>query len=149
MVNKILSIIKDTVSEVVNNNSSVPEDKKKETVKTAVHAVGEGISENFTKDNMPALSNLLKNSGSALTSNPMVSNIINRVVSALQEKVGLSHGVAGGLAAGIVPTVVRAIAGKVNDPNEKGFDLDSLVSSFAGLKDEKHGIAKLVSNIFS
>lgn len=131
MLDSILNLVKDTVAHTVNNNGSVPEDKKSQTVETTTHAVANGLKENFTLGNMSNLINLFKGQSSA-SSNPITNNIASTVTSELIQKVGLSQSVANMISTTVVPLVMNLISGKVNDPNEKGFNLESLIETFSG-----------------
>ena len=138
MLDSILNLVKDTVANTVNSNGSVPEDKKSQTVETTTHAVANGLKENFTLGNMSNLINLFS-SGSSAGSNPITNNIASTVTSALIQKVGLSQSVANMISTTVVPLVMKVISGKVNDPNEKGFNVESLIETFSGGGDNKGG----------
>jgi len=130
MSDKIFDLIKTNVLEAISNNAAVPSDKKQETVSVTTDALIGGMKDNFSLDNIPALTSLFGGK-SSVESNPIVSNITNTVVGSLVEKVGLPKALAGTIASTVVPMVVKAISSKVSG-SEKGFDVESLVKSFSG-----------------
>lgn len=131
MLDNILNIVKSTVSNVVSGSEEVPQEKKYQTVETATSAVADGLKRNFNVGNTSNLINLFVGNN-ASSSNPIMGNIQNSVVSELVKKVGLPQSAANMVSAKIVPMIMSAISGKVNDPNEKGFDIQSLVRTFSG-----------------
>ncbi len=132
MLDNILGMVKNTVGNMISNNNAVPEDKKGQTIDTATQAIGDGLKQNLNMNNLSSLTNLFKGGGQASGSNPIVSSITNNVVNALMQKVGLPQSTSNSLASGIVPAVMSMLSGKAKDPNEKGFDLQSLISTFSG-----------------
>jgi len=133
MLDNVLGLIKNTASNYISSNSAIPEDKKEATVNTTAHAIGEGLQQNLSLSNLSGLTSLFSNNNAGVSnSNPIVNSITNNVVSSLVQKVGLPQGIANTVASSVVPIVMKAISGKVNDPNEKGFNLESLVQSFTG-----------------
>lgn len=135
-----MNLVKGYATEAVSQNTNVPSEKKDLAVDTAVSALGSGI-----KDNLPSLMGLFGgNSGS----NSILTSLQNTVSNALVSKVGLNSGVSNAIASMLVPMVIKAISGKVNDPNETGFNLDSIVNAFSGGdKNKKGGILDALSNL--
>ncbi|MCD7901713.1 MAG: hypothetical protein LUH22_18215 [Bacteroides sp.] len=109
----------------------MPEEKKAETVNTVTNAVTDGLKNNFTMDNILNIKNLFKKE-TPVENNPITNNIQGTVTSSLMEKIGLSPQVAALLSSTVVPLVLKSLSGKVNDPNEKGFNIESLIGMFSG-----------------
>lgn len=147
MLDSILNLVKDTVANTVNSNGGIPEDKKSQTVETATHAVTNGLKDNFTLGNMSNLINLFKG-GNSTNSNPITNNIVSSVASELIQKVGLSQSVANMISTTVVPLVMKVISGKVNDPNEKGINIESLIETFSGGDSKGGGILSSLGKLF-
>ncbi len=136
MLDNILGLIKNTVSSGILNNSIVPDSKKEQAVETTTQAMANGLKQNLNLGNIGNLMSLFgKGNNTAATTNPITNNLQNTVASSLVKEVGLSQTIATAIAATVVPMVMKAISGKVEDPNEKGFNLESLVHSFTGHSD--------------
>jgi len=133
MLDSVLNIVKEQAMKAISNNSEVPAEKREETIQTATHAVADGLQQNLNLGNMSNIASLF-GSGSGLASNPIVNNIEGTVVNALVQKVGLSQGIASTVATTVINAVVNALSHKVNDPNDKGFNLESIVGAFTGGK---------------
>lgn len=133
MLDNILNIVKDKASDAIFSNSAVPQDKKQQTVETTTRALADGLKQNLHIGNLSQLSGLF-GGGNASSANPLMNNIQTTVANELTQKVGLSPVIATTIAATVVSAVMKAISGKVNDPNDKGFNLESLVNTFTGGK---------------
>lgn len=146
MLDSIMNLVKDNVMNAVGKESTVPAEKKEQTVATTTEALTNGLKQNFTINNLPNVLNLLK-PGSTSQSNPITGNIQNTVANALVNQVGLSQSVAGIVASTVVPMVMKAISGKMNDPNDKGFNVESLVNSLGGGTTESGSQASIMGTI--
>jgi hypothetical protein len=69
---------------------------------------------------------------SAITSNPMVSQIISNIAGNFASKFGVSPQVAQSIAAGLIPQVMNQFVKKTNDPNDNDFDLQDMMRGFSG-----------------
>ena len=148
MLENVLNLINGPVKELISNNQSIPEEKKTQAVNVTTHAVAEGLGKYLTADNMSKLAGLF-NGGTVTTgSNSIVQSVESAVASALTQKVGLSGGIATAIATTVVPAVMNIISGKINDPNEKGFNLESLIHTFTTGSNDKGGILGTLGKLF-
>jgi len=131
MLDSILNIVKDKAMDVISNNAGVPEEKKQDAVQTTTHALADGLKQNLNLNNLSALSGLF-GGGDSASANPIVNNIQSTVVNELTSKVGLSQGIATTIASTVISAVMSVLSKKVSDPNEKGFNLESIVGAFTG-----------------
>lgn len=130
MIENILKLVKSTVASSMADNANIPQAQQQKAVETTTTALTDGLKQNFTLDNMGNLMSLFGNK-SASQSNPIVKSLQSTVSGALVSKVGLSKSIANTISTTVVPMVVNAISSKVNDPNDKSFDIESLVGAFA------------------
>lgn len=131
MLDNILNLVKDTVSKELTTSDMVPQEKQQQAVETTTHALADGLKDNLNIGNLANIMNLFKGN-QPVNNNPIVGNLQNNVISSLIQKVGLPQNTANMIATAIVPIVMKAISGKVQDPNEKGFDVQSLIQAFGG-----------------
>lgn len=146
MLDNILNLIKDTVTQSIGKNKDVPEEKKVQAVNVTTQALTSGLKENLHLGNLSHLTSLFKE-GSSVEKNPVTHNIMGTVSSSLIGKIGLSPTIAGLIANSVVPLVMKVISGKVNDKNEKGFNVESLIQTFTGKS--KEGIMGKIGKLFS
>lgn len=107
--------------------------KKQQAVEETTKTVADGLKQNITPGNISGLKSLFTGGGaSSITGNPIVQNIEKMVINTLIQKVGLSPNISNSVASSIVSAVAGNLSNKVQDPNEKGFDLQSLIGAFTG-----------------
>lgn len=133
MLDNILNLVKDQVAGVIDKDNQIPADKKASAIDATTSSLLEGFTSNFTQGNLSSLSGLFGGGGSQGTSD-LVETLKNSVVSILSEKVGLSKEIANSIASSVVPGVMGLLSDKVNDTNEPGFTLESIVSAFSDKK---------------
>lgn len=135
MLDNILGLVKDQVLPVINGNADIPEDKKEAVVETTTSTIFDSLKDQLIPDNLTEVMNLFGggNSGaSSFGSNVMVQGIQSAVSSALTQKIGLNSGIANTIATTVVPLVMNLFSDKVNDSNEPGFNVQSLIEAISG-----------------
>ena len=146
MADNLLNLIKETVMHSIGQNKDILEDKKAQTVDVTTEALASGLKENLHVGNLSHLTDLFK-AGSSVKKNPVTTNMVGTVSSSLMQKIGLSSPVAALIANSVVPAVMKVISGKVNDPKEKGINVESLIQSFAGKAED--GLLGKIGKLFS
>jgi len=132
MLESIIDMVKKEVSDVVLGQSDVPADKRDQVVETTTSALVNNMKDHFIPDNLSDLTKLFTggSSGTSTTGSSMASSLQSSVVSALSEKLGLNSSTANTIAAAVIPAVMSLFTKKVNDSNEPGFNIGSLIQSF-------------------
>ncbi len=125
MLNNILETVKEIATNTVNNNTDVPADKKNLVVNTATDSIASGLM-----DNIGDLAGLFAGKGG---NNAIMGTIQKTVVNALMQKAGLNSGIATNLVSTLLPAVISALSGKI-DNKEGGFSLESVLGALGGDK---------------
>lgn len=123
MLDEILNVVKDVVSDAVKGNAEIPDDKKSKTIETATDAMLNGFTNNAS-----GLAGLFSGKGE---NSDVVDSIQKTVVDTLTEKVGLSSGVAKGLIASVLPIVISAVTSKLGSGDKDGLDIGSIIDAFS------------------
>lgn len=135
MLEQILSLVQENAKDAVVSNPSVPNDLNGDVINTLMGSLVGGFQQEAQAGNIGGLVSLFANqnaTANSLTSNPIVSGIVQQTIGALVEKFGLNSNTAGGIVSAVIPTVISAVIGKVNDPNDTNFDLGTLAGSLLG-----------------
>lgn len=130
MLDSIISLVKNYTQEAIANNASVPDEKKGAAVEAATTAIAQGFEQHLTPSNLSSVTDLF--SGNSGGGNAIATSLQSMVSNALTSKVGLSSGIASGIAGSLIPVIVNALSKKVNDPNEKGFNIESMIGAVSG-----------------
>lgn len=132
MLEKIMDLVKGQVMDTVNGMSGIPEEKKTQTVETTATSLLSGLKQYATADNLSSLASLFGGGKSMGGSSAMTGGLEKTVVSALTSKVGLNASVAQTIASTVIPAVMSLFKKKVNDDNEPGFNLETLLGTLTG-----------------
>ena len=148
MLDNILGLVKQEVSDAVVNNADVPEDKKDEAVHATTSAIMNELKNSLTPENLSSLLGMFGNRpASAGTGSNVVNNVQNSVVSALADKVGINKGTAINIAAAVIPAIMSIFSKKVNDPGEPSFNINSIIGAFTGNSND--GIIGAIGKLFA
>lgn len=134
MLEQLLDVIKQNAGEAIINNSAIPNDKNNAVIHEIGSSLAKGLSQAVASGNLQDIAGLLKNGSnvSALASNPLVNNIISGVVKQVSEKFNLPASTVQSIATSLIPTVLSQFSKKVNDPNDKSIDLNSVITALGG-----------------
>ncbi|WP_163319275.1 DUF937 domain-containing protein [Dysgonomonas sp. 520] len=132
MLDGIIDLVKKEALGVITNNADVPAEKQNEAVDTTASAILSSLKDHISFENIGAITSLLSNGANSEGANNIVSGVQSSVVSALTSKVGLNQGVANTIATAVVPAIIGIFTKKNNDPNDTGFNVESLIKTFTG-----------------
>lgn len=136
MLEQLLSLVQENAQEAVVNNPAVPNSQNNEVMETLVSSISGGLQQQVQQGNVQELLGLFSgqslSGSSALTNNPIVSQITQTAIKAITDKFGLSSGVAGGIVASVFPGVISSIISKISNPNDSSMDLGSVIGSLTG-----------------
>lgn len=132
MFEKILSLVKENAGNAIINNNDIPNERNEEAVETTTHSIVDTLKNSVQSGNMSDVMNLFKNGSSNVSSSPLAQNMQGNLVENLMQKFGLNSSQAGNVASSIIPSVLGKLVHKTNDPNDKSFDLSSILSGFGG-----------------
>lgn len=145
MLDDILKLVKQEVLPAITNNAEVPSDKKDAVIETTTSTIVDGLKKQFTPDNLSAITNLF--SGDTSEGSNIVSGLQSSVVNALSEKVGLNKDVANNIASAVIPAIIGLFSKKVNDPEDKGFNIESIIGALSGGKGSS-GLLGMLGGLF-
>jgi len=130
MFEKIMGLVKDQVMDTVDK-TGVPEDKKEATIETTANSLIEGLKKYATPQNLSQFTSMLGIGNKEGSATDMSQSLESNVVSALTSKVGLNSAMAQKIAMMVIPAVMSLFKKKVDDDNEPGFNIGSLIGSLS------------------
>ena len=132
MFDYILSLVKENAGSAIINNNDVPSEKNDAVIETTMHSIVDTLKNAVQSGNVSDVMSLFNNGGSNVAANPLAQNMQGNLIQNLMQKFGLNSSQAGGIASSIIPAVLGKLVHKTNDPNDKSFDLSSILSHFGG-----------------
>jgi hypothetical protein len=125
MLDQIMDLVKGQVAKSVGGIKGIPAGKESAVVETTADSLLAGLKKNASLDGLGALL------GGGVGGS-MVSGLSSGVVKALTSKLKLSPAVAQTIASTVIPAVTSLLKNKVDDKNEPGFNLESMLGNLVG-----------------
>lgn len=77
--------------------------------------------------------------------NPVVQNVSGNVIQNLMNKFNLDQGSANNIAGGLVPSVLKNLVSRTNNPGDNSFDIQGIFNQLSGGKTGGMDIAGLIA----
>ncbi|GEO11942.1 hypothetical protein [Segetibacter aerophilus] len=132
MLENLQNLIREHAGDAIINNPAIPNERNEEAVADASSSIISGLKTAVANGNTEEVQSLFKNGPAAASASPVAQNIQTGFAQNLMQKFGLDSGKAGGIAASLIPIVLQKFVHKTNDPNDKSFDLSSVLGSLTG-----------------
>jgi hypothetical protein len=133
MLDNIINLVKQFAGEEVNNNPAIPADKKGAVVEETGNSITGTLRNMASGGGLNDLLGMFKQGGDNVPGN-VTQAVSGDMISNLTNKLGIDPQTASGLAGGIIPRVLGSLVKKTNDPNDNGFDLQSIFNQLTGGK---------------
>lgn len=131
MFEQLLSLVKENAGSAIISNNAIPNERNDEAVETTTHSIVDTLKGSLQSGNISDVMHLF-NGNHSVSSSSITQNVQGNLIERLMQKFGLSNSQAGGIASSIIPTVLQKLVHKTNDPNNKSFDLSSILSHLGG-----------------
>ena len=141
-----MNMVKGQVAQSIGGIAGIPEDKKAATIETTAHSLLDGLKSTAASGGISSLTSMLGMGGKSSAGSGMGGGLESGVVSALTSKVGLSPAIAQKIATTAIPLVMSLMKKRVDDDNEPGFSIESLVGGLTGKSGG--GIMNMLGGIF-
>lgn len=132
MLENLFKLVQEHAGDSILNNPAIPNEKNDEAVSDAASAIVGGLKTTVASGNTNSLLQLFRGGAEGVNSSPVTQNIQDGFVHNLMQKFGLDKGKAGGIAASLIPLVLKKFVQKTNDPSDSSFNFGSIVSNLSG-----------------
>ena len=143
MLENLQNLVRQYAGDAIINNPAIPNERNEEAVADASSSIVSGLKTAVANGNTNEVQSLFKNGPEAAATSPVAQNIKDGFAHNLMQKFGLDSGKAGGIAASLIPIVLQKFVHKTNDPNDKSFDLGSVLGGLTG----GGGLGNIMNNI--
>ncbi|MBN8787512.1 MAG: hypothetical protein J0I84_10520 [Terrimonas sp.] len=146
MLENLLDLVKQNAGSSIINNPAIPNDRNEEAITETTHSIASGLQGLLSQGG--GLKDVLKMfGGQDAATNSISQQLSGGVIQNLMDKFGLDQGSAGSIAGGLIPSVLSNLVGRTNDPNDNGFDIQSIFNSLSGGQTSNMNIAGLLSKV--
>ena len=130
MFDELLKLVKENAGSAIVDNPAIPNEHNDAAISTATTGIMDQLKSVVSSGGVGQLKEMF--SGGITANNPMVKNIGDGVAKTLMSKFGISSEQANGIVQSLIPKVMGSLVSKTNDPNDKSFDLNSVIGSLSG-----------------
>lgn len=132
MLENLKDLVKQHAGDAIIQNPAIPNERNDEAVETASHSIIGGLKDAVSKGNASDVMGMFNSGPQGAVNSPLAENIKGGFVQNLMQKFGLDQGKAMQIASTLIPAVLQKFVHKTNDPNDKSFDLGSIMGSLTG-----------------
>lgn len=129
MMDKIKSIVREFSEDAIIKNPAIPNDKNEKAIDTTATSLVDHIKNEAATGNTHSLLEIFKKDDDPAL-NPSVNRISTGVAGDLVKKLDIDNGAALGIVNNIVPAIITKIRSKSRNPDDKEFNIYSLMNSF-------------------
>lgn len=131
MIENLLNLIKEQVASSVEQNDEIPNEKAGEIVQATSSSLVGGLQSVMQGGGLQDIMSLFSGNG-VDKGNPAIQTIVQQLVGNLTSKVGLSENTANNFSSNLIPSILGTLFSKIKDPNDNSFNLQDIISQFAG-----------------
>ncbi len=146
MLDNLINLVKQYAGDEVNNNPSIPQEKKGAVVEETSNSITGSLQNMASGGGLNDLLGMFKQ-GSAAPAGNVSQSLSGDMVSNLTNKLGIDPGTASGLAGGIIPKILNSFVKKTNDPNDSSFDLQSIFNELSGGKTSGSNLSGMMGKL--
>lgn len=141
MLENLFNLIKEQGQEAVIENPAVPNEQNNAVLASATSSVAEGLQGVLAGGGLSDIMSMFggthnsaasSNGLSGLLNNPIVGNIVRSFTDKLTNQHGIAQDQANGIAGSLIPNVISKLITRTQDPNDSGFDMNSIIGSLTG-----------------
>lgn len=133
MLDQLIKLVQENAGDAIVKNQAIPNQFNNAAIEDVAQQIFSGLKGQVGQGNLQQVASMFQGgNSSAITSNPMVSQIISNIAGNFASKFGVSPQVAQSIAAGLIPQVMNQFVKKTNDPNDNDFDLQDMMRGFSG-----------------
>ena len=143
MLKNLENLIRENAQDAIVNNSGIPNDKNEAANQAASTSITDVLKQKIASGDINGLISSFKDStGQNATSTEVANSFTNKL-----QGLGINLDSAKSIAASLIPAILAKFSQKTNDPNDKSFDFQDIISQITG-PDGKFQLSDL-TNLFN
>ncbi|MCY7420913.1 MAG: DUF937 domain-containing protein [Chitinophagaceae bacterium] len=132
MLEQLKSLVQEYAGDAIITNPAIPNEKNDEAVGLASHSILDGLKNAISNGGVEEVTNIFNGGEQQVAQAAVTQNIKGNFVEKLISKLGLDPAKASQIASSLIPMVMAKFVHKTNDPNDKSFDLSSILGGLTG-----------------
>ena len=143
MFDELFKLVANESGEQIINNPEIPNEQNNTAIETTTSSIIDSLKGQIAGGYGADVLSLLGGQ-TGVQGNPLVGNLTANVTNSLMDKLGVSNPAAKQIAASLVPVVIGKLVNRTNDPNDNGFDINSIFGSLTGGKSDQFNLSGLI-----
>lgn len=131
MLEQLVSLLQTEGRKDIIDNPAIPNERNEEAMGVAAETVMSGLKNALSNGQLNDVVGLFTGK-SDVSSNPVAQGLTNDLAGSMMSKFGLDAGGAGSMAASLIPGLLSKLSQRTADPNDTGFDINSMLGSLMG-----------------
>jgi uncharacterized protein YidB (DUF937 family) len=131
MLDRIIDLIRNTASDAVIKNPSVPNDKNEQAIQQGGNSIIETLKSALASGRISDVIGYFKNRDN---NNDVVKEATNNYSRDLQTQIGLDERQANEVATKVIPPAMDQLAQKTTDPSDNSFNIQDIFNQLSGGK---------------
>jgi hypothetical protein len=134
MIENLNSLVKENANATIINNTAIPNDRNEEAVQEASTAIEDSLKTSLSGGNVKEVATLFNGTGENVTTSTVTQQATGNYMDRLQKRFGLNVQQAANIADNLIPTVLKRLVQKTNDPSDKSFDIQKIFNEVSNGK---------------
>lgn len=132
MLEQLFNLVKEQAGPAIIQNPDIPNERNDEAIADVTSNISGGLQDALASGRFSEVLSLLGGRGGDVQRNPLANQLSGNAEQSLMQKFNLNQGQAGGIVSSLLPSVLKRLISKTNDPDDNGFDLQGIFSSLTG-----------------
>ncbi len=150
MLEQLFDLIKSNAEDLVVKNDAVPNQHNDDVIKDAADVTENELMKAVSSGNFQDLLGIFSQKGSnesGLMDNPIVKNIMSGLMGKLSSNYNINTSNAQSITSTLIPMVLSKFNKKVNDPQDKSIDINSLIGTLTGGKTKDTDFGSILDQV--
>ncbi|MEJ7913952.1 MAG: hypothetical protein WKF70_12410 [Chitinophagaceae bacterium] len=145
MLENISNLVKEEAGDAIINNPAVPNQHNEAVIEETSNSIIGSLKNLLASGGAGKLLAMFGNNGSDVNTNTVTQNASGNVSKSLVDKFGLNQAAATGIAGSVVPTVLKKMINRTNDPGDSSFNVQDIFNQLSGGQTSKFNLSSLVA----
>ncbi len=146
MFENLLNLVKEHAGDAIVNNPAIPNEHNEAAMETTASSMMSQLKSLGSGGGISSIIDMFN--GGQAKDHEVVKGVETNVAGDLMSKFGINPEQAGSIVKSLIPVVMSKMVSKTNDPEDKSFDLQSILGSLGGNSGGLGGMMDSVKKLF-
>ncbi|MFN5171092.1 MAG: hypothetical protein ACK5DD_15860 [Cyclobacteriaceae bacterium] len=133
MKDQLTRLVEENAGKAIVQNEAIPNQFNEAAIQEVANGIINAMKGQVTNGNTARVVEMFQSAGSnELNGNGVVNEMISSVTNAFSVKFGVPANAASNAVSGLIPTVMKQLIQKTNDPTDNSFEMKNVLASLAG-----------------